>query len=125
MPKHKRPEKDEECEQRIHEEIVVDAYDEEEQAMGWYYSLEDTLTFPFNAKCILKRATSPLKVGENVEVIGMPSLDECGTEMFVTIRWRKEELAVPLSQLEVLDTDDDTHQIVGDWHYWVQCGYQF
>jgi hypothetical protein len=30
-------------------EIVVDAYTPEEQAMGWYYSLEDRLHFPFVA----------------------------------------------------------------------------
>src|SRR5215218_10554783 len=37
----KRPPRDEEREQRITMEIVVDAYTPEEQAMGWYYSLED------------------------------------------------------------------------------------
>ena len=30
-------------------EIVVDAYDSEEQAMGWYSYLEDNLQFPFQA----------------------------------------------------------------------------
>ena len=28
-------------------EIVVDAYEAEEQAMGWWYYLEDSLIFPF------------------------------------------------------------------------------
>ena len=28
-------------EERINMEIVVDAYDEEERAMGWYYYLAD------------------------------------------------------------------------------------
>ena len=36
-------------ENRIHEEIIVDAYGPEEQAMGWYYYLEDKLQFPFHA----------------------------------------------------------------------------
>ena len=39
--------RDEERERRISMEIVVDAYGPEEQAMGWYYSLEDRLGFPF------------------------------------------------------------------------------
>ena len=43
----KRRPRDEEREQRIAMEIVVDAYTPEEQAMGWYYSLEDRLHFPF------------------------------------------------------------------------------
>ena len=41
--------KDEEREERITMEIVVDAYGPEEQATGWYYYLEETLTFPFTA----------------------------------------------------------------------------
>jgi hypothetical protein len=43
----KPPSRDEEREQRITMEIVVDAYTPEEQAMGWYSSLEDRLHFPF------------------------------------------------------------------------------
>ena len=37
----KRRSRDEERQQRINMEIVVDAYTPEEQAMGWYYYLED------------------------------------------------------------------------------------
>lgn len=40
---------DKEREDRIIMEIVVDAYDETERAMGWYYYLEDKLRFPFSA----------------------------------------------------------------------------
>ncbi|MFZ1061286.1 MAG: calcium-binding protein [Candidatus Rokuibacteriota bacterium] len=39
-------------------EIVVDAYDEQERAMGWYYYLQDQLRFPFTATCIAKRSIS-------------------------------------------------------------------
>lgn len=38
---------DEEREERIHREIIADAYGPEEQAMGWYYYLEEHLQFPF------------------------------------------------------------------------------
>ena len=67
----KRSSRDQEREQRITMEIVVDAYTPEEQAMGWYYSLEDRLRFPFAARCIAQRSISPLRVGDQVEVIGM------------------------------------------------------
>jgi hypothetical protein len=67
----KRRSRDEEREQRITMEIVVDAYTPEEQAMGWYYSLEDRLHFPFVARCITQRSISPLQVGDEVEVVGM------------------------------------------------------
>ena len=43
-------------------EIVVDAHDEEERAMGWYSYLEETLDFPFLTHCINERAISPFTV---------------------------------------------------------------
>lgn len=49
-----RVERDEEREERITMEIVVDAYGPEEQAIGWYYYLDDVLQFPFTAICIDK-----------------------------------------------------------------------
>ncbi len=105
-------------------EIVVDAYGPEEQAMGWYSSLEDKLAFPFSAKCIAQRAISPLRADDEVEVIGMAPEDECGHEMFVLTRWDRGTLAVPLSQLEAIDADEETRQVVEDWHYWVAQGYE-
>ncbi|WP_410959383.1 calcium-binding protein, partial [Salmonella sp. SAL4433] len=76
-------------------EVVVDCYDRHEVAMGWYYYLEGQLRFPFTATCIAQRAVSPLRVKDEVEVIGMPPEEECECEVFVTIRWdRPEGLAV-------------------------------
>jgi hypothetical protein len=117
--------KDEEREERISMEIVVDAYDEIERAMGWYYYLQDQLQVPFKARCIARRPISPLRVGDEVEVVGMPPEDECEREMFVTIRQAKGKLAVPLSQLEPVEADEQTTQAVEDWHYWLEHGYEF
>jgi Calcium binding len=83
----KRRSRDEEREQRITMEIIVDAYTPEEQAMGWYYSLEDRLHFPFVARCIAERSISPLRVGDEVDVVGMAPEEECEHEMFVLIGW--------------------------------------
>ena len=118
-------EKNEIREERIHMEIVVDAYNAEEQAMGWYYYLDDTLQFPFLARCTIKRAISPLQVGDEVEVLGIAPADECQHEMFVMIRWEKDGLGVPLSQLAVVHADDEqTREAVEDWLYWVGRGYE-
>jgi len=119
------PKKSPACEKRIIDEIVVDAYDEWERAMGWYYYLEEKLKFPFQAKCTVQRVTSPLKTDEVVEVIGMPTEEDCASDMFVKIRWQERTLAVPLSQLKAVRVDGTTRQAVGDWHYWVRWGYQF
>jgi len=111
--------------QRIVMEIVVDAYGSHERAMGWYYYLTEKLSFPFTARCTTRRATSPLRPKDEVEVTGMAPEEECGCEMFVMIRWDTEGLAIPMSQLQVVDTDRQTRQAVEDWHYWVRQGYEF
>jgi Calcium binding len=115
--------RDEAREQRIHMEIIVDAYDPEEQAAGWYTYLAETLQFPFTAHCIALRAISPLEPGDEFEVVGIAPEEECRHEMFVLTRWRPHELAVPLLQVEGIQVDEDTQQAIEDWHYWVNQGY--
>src|SRR4051812_39222434 len=120
-----KPEKDEGREERIDGEVVVDANGEEERATGWHCYLTDNLGVPFRARYIEERSVSPLGVGDEVEVTGMPTGDECEREMFVMIRRGKRKLAVPLAQLEVVGADEPTRQAVEDWHYWVGMGYEF
>lgn len=114
-----------ERERRILQEIVVDAHDVSERAMDWFAYLEDQLQFPFTARCITKRAISPLKVGDEVEVISVAPEEECEREMFVMIRWERDGLGVPLSQLKPVAADEETVRAVTDWHYWIARGYEF
>jgi hypothetical protein len=53
-------------EERILNEIIVDAYERFEQALAWYYYLQDNLQFPFMAQGRQKRSISPLKVRETM-----------------------------------------------------------
>ena len=122
MPKAKG---DEAREQRIQLDIVADAHDGEERALGWYCYLEDTLRFPFRAKCMAKRSISPLRQGQTVEAVELAAGDECGAEIFVTVKWEDQTLAVPLMQLQPTGADEATLQAVEDWHYWVRQGYEF
>ncbi len=116
--------KNAERENRITEEIIVDAYGPEEQAMGWYYYLKDTLHFPFTTTCIAERAISLLCKGDEVDIVDMAPEEECQHEMFVETRWERRTLAIPLSQLEpIAETDTDTREAIEDWHYWVDQGY--
>jgi Calcium binding len=121
MPERPR---DEAREQRIHDEIIVDAYGPEEQATGWYGYLEGTLQFPFLARCVAERAISPLRIGDEVDIVGMAPEEECTHEMFVLIRWQRRTLAVPLVQLEGIAVDEQTRQAIQDWQYWVAQGYE-
>ena len=112
-------EHDEERDDRIEMEIIVDAYTPDEQAMGWHIYLEETMEFPFDARCLEEHEVSPLEEGETVRVVGKPSSEPSLRQQFVTIKWMDREFSVPLSQLEPVDASDATEQAVSDWHYWL------
>ena len=112
-------------EERIQNEVIVDAYGPEEQALGWYYYLEDKIGFPFQAKCIVAKAISPLLNGETVKVRRMAPEDACSSDMLVLIAWHGQNVAVPLSQLTPLEANETTAEAIRDWHYWVAQGYHF
>jgi hypothetical protein len=121
----KKPKKDPIRDDRIHNDVTVDAYGPEERAMGWYYYLEDQLQFPFQARCIAANIVSPLSKGEPVEVFRMAPEKSCSADMLVLIRWQGRKLAVPLSQLAAIDVDQSTADAISDWHYWLAQGYLF
>ena len=116
----KRP-REEAREQWIQWEIVPDAHDTEEQAAGWYAYLKDTLPFPFLTRCCAERASSPLRLHEEVEVIGVAPDEH---DVLVEVHGAGRTLAILLKQLEVLEAEAPTRQAVEDWHYWVERGYQ-
>lgn len=122
-----RKTEDEARERRIQDEIVVDAYDGYEQAVGWHAYLDSVLQFPFDAVCDAAREISVLRPSDEVTVLGMADAEECGREMFVRIRGEgRHVLAVPLMQLRPDDdVDEATAEAVEDWRYWVTRGYQF
>ena len=120
----KQPNRDPVREDRIYNEAIVDARPEE-QAMSWYYYLEDKINFPLWARCVATNAVSPLRKGETVEVLRMAIEDACEHDMLVQIRWQGRKMAVPLLQLEPIKPDETTQEAIGDWHYWVAQGYRF
>ncbi|HEY9643861.1 MAG TPA: calcium-binding protein [Coleofasciculaceae cyanobacterium] len=115
---------DKEREERITMEIVVDAYDEEERAMGWYYYLQDTMQFPFDAIWTSSSKKSAKSSVREVEVIGMSDTDDCLSDMRVEVVYNNETFTARLSEIQPVDPDPDTEQAVGDWHYWISQGYQ-
>lgn len=123
--KRKEVEKDEVREHRITMEAIVDCYGPEEQAMGWFYYLEDKMQFPFEAECAVERRISPLKLGERFQVKGMATEDDCMQEMFVEIELFDRTFGVPLAQLQPIAVDAATQEAINDWKYWMARGYCF
>ena len=118
----KKSGKDPVREERIHNEAIVDA-GPDEQALSWYYYLENKIRFPFQAKCLAAKVVSPLRKGDIVEVVRMAPDDACAHDMLVLVRWQGRKMAVPLAQLTVVDPDESTAEAIADWHYWVAQGY--
>lgn len=119
--------KNDKREERILMEVVVDAYDTEERAMGWFYYLDDKITFPFEAECFIIDNRSPLIIGEHVTVSQMANEGDWGEskDMYVEISWNNRTFSVPLAQLKPLNADEDTIEAIEDWHYWKEQGYSF
>ncbi len=122
-------EPDENREHRIKTEIIIDAEDKEERAMGWYEYLDDTLNVPFLAKWTKKGRKSTSVEEKQVEVLGMAPDDECLKDMFVEVVYPdgKDEdvFSAKLSEIVAIDADSETQEALADWHYWLARGYKF
>ena len=125
MAHHKLIPEDKIREDRITFDIVVDAYDESERAMGWYYYLQDNLQMPFEATCKTVLPTSALQLGQKVRVLELAREDICLSEMLVNVAHGKVSVTVPLRQLACESVDKDTQEAVADWHYWIARGYEY
>jgi hypothetical protein len=112
-------------EERIDMEVVVDAYNEDERAMGWYYYLQDKLQFPFKARWVNRQRPQ----GKEIEVIEMSPEDECMRSIFVEVRYREGEVddvfSAHLEDIHPIEVGEETAEAIADWHYWVDMGYEF
>lgn len=133
MSKRQRAKEDPAREDRILFDIVVDAYNETERALGWYYHLEQEITFPFAARikhgfadaCAHVSERSLLRDGDRVSVVGLASEDACMSSVGVVVEYHQAQFILPLTQLECQTADESTLQAVSDWHYWCARGYEF
>ena len=124
MPRAFKPRREESSrEDRIANDIIVDAYSESERALSWYYYLQQRLRFPFTAKIHYVGADSPLRQGSIVQVIGLAKEDLCMSQIFVKVIIGHRSTPVPLWQLTAMADDEDTLQAASDWQYWMERGY--
>ena len=56
--------------------------------MGWYYYLQDKVSFPVEGRIRKNRSISPVKKGESIMVVGLEIEDECESEMWVKIKYK-------------------------------------
>ncbi|MGL5083630.1 MAG: calcium-binding protein [Microcoleaceae cyanobacterium] len=112
-------------EERIDAEIIVDAYTEEEQVLGWYYYLQQKMGFPFKAKWLIPSSPE----GKEVEVVSMSPEEECIHEMYVQVLYHdpssEDVFSARLAEIQPVEVDANTIEAIADWHYWVEMDYAF
>ncbi len=92
--------------------------------MGWYYYLQDRMSFPFSAKVKKNRMASPKSKGELVRVIGQDPEENCESDMSVQIEYHDLTISIPLYDLVPEgEVDSDTQEAILDWHYWLDRGH--
>ena len=102
----RKAKKDPVREDRIQNEAIVDTYGPEEQALGWYYYLENQIKFPFAARCIASKVVSPLRKGETVEVRSLAPEDSCAQRHAGIDSLARPQYDDSLSQLVAIDADN-------------------
>lgn len=115
---------DKDYQHRIDYEIVVDCYDEYEQAMGWIIYLSENLKCPFKAQYIEKSDTFHIKPEEIIEVLQLVNSEDDEDEeleyfeAMVEVKVGNNVYDIPLSEIKGIDVDEQTEQAIEDWRYW-------
>ena len=120
-----KPKKNEAIEERIENEVVVDAYGEDERYSGWWNYLAGEMVFPFTAEALAAGKKTPFKQGEKVKVVDMGPMEDEPAPITVEVEWELRKFEVPLAALKPIDANAATAQAIGDWHYWVAHGYSY
>ncbi len=111
-----------EREQRIEDNVLVDAYDRYEVKMGWETYIEDNITFPFTAKVKIETKDNTKELVD-VEVI---KFDEKSVfRVQVCEKGSNKLFSVTLLSLRKIKADEETLQVIEDWKYWKDGGNNF
>ncbi len=116
-----RPVYDREREKRLDYEVFVDAYTKEEQALCWYYYLENKITFPFQARWG-NEIVEVTDMDEDSEEAGsdLRQLDSARCKLNVLYREGDMEDIFPVlvTELEPVNADEKTQEAIADLRYW-------
>ena len=112
-------EKNAERDHRIHDEIIVDAYGEEEQAMSWYYYMEENLDFPMQAKIKLRLRGGKTEE-KTVKIVEVDPKSETSLTLRLGITEGKSDRVQYISPFDIvsINTSDENLEILNDWLYW-------
>ena len=109
---------DDEMQEKIDDEIIVDAYDEYEQSMGWFYFFDETLENPFTATAQLKKRDGTTE-SKQVKVVGLASKEEDFTNKDFNLEIEQGQYLRPIaySALSAIKASDETLEAFGIWDF--------
>ena len=111
----------EEIRYQIDYEIIVDTYDDIEMSMGWYYTFDERLVFPFRATAQLQKKDGSIDL-KSVKIVGLHSDEEGFTEKDFQLQMEQGEHLFPIeySKLTDIEADDETLEMFQIWDFWVK-----
>jgi Calcium binding len=104
---------------RIDYEVIVDCYDDDEVAMGWYYYLSENLVFPIPATVQLKQRGGKMEE-VNVEIVEVDPKSEEGSpiRLGITEKGQKRVQYISPEVITNVKTSPTNTLIINDWLYW-------
>ncbi|MEM0993817.1 MAG: calcium-binding protein [Bacteroidota bacterium] len=109
--------KDPSRENRIHSEIVVEAYDEGEVNTSWYYYFNEYMKFPFQAVVHLQKRNGT-KEQVKVEVLNVQSEAEAPILFGIAEKgYDRLQMIVPNVIVSVIDAEE-SKEMLNDWLYY-------
>lgn len=111
----------EEMRHKIDYEIIVDAYDDYEVNMSWYYFFEEAMEFPFKAETVVKYRNGKKQLLQ-VDVLSLSEDDDFNelTEILFEVSPKNLEivLEVGISKLKKVKGSDEVKEAFDLWNFW-------
>lgn len=106
----------EEIQEIIEDEIIVDAYSDDEVRVGWAIYMSENLIFPFEADYEVKKTNGENTIAR-VRVVNNKSNDGNfeGGDFYVEIEYQDMLIPVPLEALKNVDANEETLQAIHVW----------
>lgn len=89
--------------------------------MGWYYTFEERLVFPFTATVQLKKKGGSIEE-KRVKIVGLHSKEEDFTDKDFQLEMEQGSYIVPIdySKLSRIEVDEETLEMFQIWDFWVK-----
>lgn len=115
---------EEEIQEIIGSEIVVDANDDDEVFMGWYYFMAESLEFPFQAIATIKKrnGTTEERTVEVVEDATNGDRFKCQA-YYVNVDYEGVLMKVEIADLKPINASAETLKAITVWKYWKEKEY--